>query len=333
MRKIALIFNVILLVIIVTISVTKAYERMESRNFSDAVEDDNINYREKMMELVEGISAYAKEKNPDFEVISQNTEDILLNDPSYDIKYMGSIDAVGREDTFFGIDGYDTITDQNAQNAMITKLNLFKNNNKPVFSIDYCSGNNIKKAQDNCKKYGYVSFAAESFDLNTIPEKVNDENSNDINTLNDAKNFLYVVNPDNYKNKNKFLRALKKTNYDVIVIDCFFNSKVVTFSKDEIEELKTKKNGGKRLVLSYMSIGESEGYRYYFDNDWKNDNSKPSWILYENKNWSDNYIINYWDSRWHHILYGNDDSYVSKIIDSGFDGVYLDVVDAYYYFE
>ena len=36
-----------------------------------------------------------------------------------------------------------------------------------------------------------------------------------------------------------------------------------TYTAAEILELKTKHNGGKRLVICYMSIGEAEDYRYY----------------------------------------------------------------------
>lgn len=33
------------------------------------------------------------------------------------------------------------------------------------------------------------------------------------------------------------------------------------------------------------------------------------------------------------IIYGNNNSYVKKILDAGFDGVYLDIIDAFEYFE
>ena len=33
------------------------------------------------------------------------------------------------------------------------------------------------------------------------------------------------------------------------------------------------------------------------------------------------------------IIFGNDESYLHKIIDSGFDGVYLDIIDAFEFFE
>ena len=42
-----------------------------------------------------------------------------------------------------------------------------------------------------------------------------------------------------------------------------------------------------------------------------------------------NYKIEYWNEEWQSIIYGNENSYLKKILDSGFDGVYLDIVDAY----
>lgn len=44
-------------------------------------------------------------------------------------------------------------------------------------------------------------------------------------------------------------------------------------------------------------------------------------------------LTNDWDENWQAIIYGNDDSYLKKIIDAGFDGVYLDIIDAFEYFE
>ena len=39
------------------------------------------------------------------------------------------------------------------------------------------------------------------------------------------------------------------------------------------------------------------------------------------------------DPQWQEIIYGNDNSYVKKILDAGLDGVYLDIIDAFEYFE
>jgi len=43
--------------------------------------------------------------------------------------------------------------------------------------------------------------------------------------------------------------------------------------------------------------------------------------------------VAYWDESWQQIIYGNNSSYLKKILDADFDGVYLDIIDAYEYFE
>ena len=80
-----------------------------------------------------------------------------------------------------------------------------------------------------------------------------------------------------------------------------------------------------------MSIGEAEDYRYYWMPGWTE--GYPDWIVEENPDWTGNFKVKYWDPDWQEIIFGNDDSYLTKIIDSHFDGVYLDIIDAYEYFE
>ncbi len=92
-----------------------------------------------------------------------------------------------------------------------------------------------------------------------------------------------------------------------------------------------KKNGGSRLVVAYLSIGEAESYRYYWQNNWKI--GEPNWIKAENPDWEENYKIEYWNKDWQNVIFGNQNSYIYKILNSGFDGVYLDIIDAFEYFE
>ena len=55
--------------------------------------------------------------------------------------------------------------------------------------------------------------------------------------------------------------------------------------------------------------------------------------LAENRKCHGNYKVRYWDPDWQAIIYGNHDSYLAKILSAGFDGVYLDLIDAYEHFE
>ena len=41
----------------------------------------------------------------------------------------------------------------------------------------------------------------------------------------------------------------------------------------------------------------------------------------------------YWHPDWKKIIYGNSDAYLDRIVAAGFDGVYLDKIDVFEYFE
>ncbi|AEX86414.1 glycoside hydrolase, end-alpha-1,4-polygalactosaminidase [Marinitoga piezophila KA3] len=93
------------------------------------------------------------------------------------------------------------------------------------------------------------------------------------------------------------------------------------YTYDEIKKLK----GVGMAPICYLSIGEAEDYRYYWHDEWKT--NPPSWLGPENPDWEGNYKVKYWNEDWKKIIY----DYLDKIIDMGFSGVYLDIIDAYYY--
>lgn len=299
--------------------------------------EENINYKQEMRQFVINLSEFAKNNNSNFVVIPQNGQEILTFDGEIEseinIDYLNAIDGTGREDLYYGYVEDDVKTLKEDSDYMISYLNLYKNNNKKVLSIDYCfTHSKIDDSYNLNYENGFISFAAERRELDIIqiyPEKPFHENENDIITLNEAQNFLYLINPQNYSTKEEFLNDLKNTNYDLIVIDAFFNDELL--SKDDVNSIKIKKNGKKRLIISYMSIGEAENYRYYWKEQWNS--TKPDFLEKENPNWEGNYKVKYWNKDWQKIIYGNDESYLKKIINSGFDGVYLDIIDAFEYFE
>jgi cysteinyl-tRNA synthetase len=80
-----------------------------------------------------------------------------------------------------------------------------------------------------------------------------------------------------------------------------------------------------------MSIGEAENYRFYWEDTW-NSNS-PDWLVEENPSWEGNFKVEYWNDHWKEIISRDETSYLNKIINAGFDGVYLDIIDGFQYFE
>ena len=309
--------------------------------FSCSDDDDDITYdkdfRQEMRNFVIGISNYAKGIDPDFIIIPQNGQELVTIDGEETgascLSYLSAIDGVGREDLFYGYNNDDISTPVSEKNYMISFLDVCENNDVEVLTTDYCwtySKMDDSYTQNNSKNY--ISFAAPERELNIIPDYPTtpyNVNSNNITTLADAKNFLYLINPVNYTSKQDFITAVTSTNYDILIMDCFFDDVLFTF--EEVTQLKAKQNGGQRLVISYMSIGEAEDYRYYWQSSWSVGN--PTWIKNENPDWEGNYKVLYWDVGWQAIMYGNNDSYLKKILDAGFDGVYLDIIDAFEYFE
>jgi cysteinyl-tRNA synthetase len=146
-----------------------------------------------------------------------------------------------------------------------------------------------------------------------------------IATLSQARNFLYLLNPSGFPSKAAFLDALRNTDYDLLIIDLFYQGEA--FTPEEVRSLQVKKNGARRLVVSYLSIGEAEEYRYYWRPEWKR--KPPAWLDKENPNWPGNYKVKYWYSEWQDIIL----DYTRRIVEAGFDGAYLGIIDAFAYYE
>jgi cysteinyl-tRNA synthetase len=298
----------------------------------------DMNYRQEMRSFVQDISAYAKIIKPGFLVIPQNGVELLSSNGEHDrspvASYLNSIDGIGQEDLFYGYDNDDEATPADDTQWLRGFLDMAKNNNVQILVTDYCSTHS--KMDDSYTKNSaaaYISFAADHRELDHIPaypNPIKGVNADSIKDLASIKNFLYLIAPDNeYANAQAFVDAVKNTNYDAIIMDFFFDGQ--TYTAAQIAQLRRKANGGSRLLICYMSIGEAENYRYYWKPDWKPGN--PAFIYKENPDWPGNYTVRYWDKEWQKIIFGNDDSYLKKILDAGFDGVYLDIIDAYERFE
>ena len=296
-------------------------------------------FHQEMRDLVQGISADAKEKDPDFIIIPQNGHELLTENGEPDgplaSAYVEAIDGVGREDLYYGYDRDSVITPIDDRNSMISFMDIAKSNGIRVLVTDYCSTPSfVDDSYSRNSAKGYISFAADHRELDNIPnypiQPFNPSSSN-IDSLVQANNFLYLLNPDSFSDKRSFLDAIRGTNYDLIIIDPFFDGEELT--PDEVESLKVKANGGTRLIIAYMSIGEAENYRYYWNSEWELDSNSPSWLEEANLDWPDNYKVRYWNEEWQRIIYSGDDSYLTLIQNNGFDGVYLDIIDAFEYFE
>ena len=135
-----------------------------------------------------------------------------------------------------------------------------------------------------------------------------------------------AVNDFLYQLQDLDLAAIGDTAYDLVVMDYSAEGDDETaFTAAQIAALKSSP-GGEKIVLAYMSIGEAEDYRFYWQDDWTPGN--PAWLDAVNPDWPGNYKVHYWDPGWQTIVL----SYADRLLDAGFDGAYLDIIDAYEYY-
>lgn len=160
--------------------------------------------------------------------------------------------------------------------------------------------------------------------------------------MKEAKNFQYLINPEKFENRAAMLEALARTNYDVILVDAFYN--VEPLMRDEVALLRRKPNGGCRLVIACIftnfsnirhfeyykdiNIGAAESFRYYWQKDWKL--HSPRFLKKEYGGYQDEMWVKYWCQEWKDIILYSPRSYCNIIMEAGFDGIYLDNVEAYY---
>ncbi|KAB2851446.1 MAG: hypothetical protein F9K44_01485 [Hyphomicrobiaceae bacterium] len=129
-------------------------------------------------------------------------------------------------------------------------------------------------------------------------------------------------------------KVIAGLDVDLVVIDYSRDGEDATaFRQADLARLKQRPSGGRKLVIAYMSIGEAEDYRYYWRREWNKAATRPAWLDELNPDWDGNYKVRYWDPAWQSVILGSEVAYLDKIIAAGFDGVYLDIIDAFEYWE
>ncbi len=131
-----------------------------------------------------------------------------------------------------------------------------------------------------------------------------------------------------------------RTPFDLLIVDATTGLAAGRhFLPSEVERLRSKPDGSRRLVISYLSIGEAEDYRPdYFSDEYMTEDA-PDWLMHENPQWKGNRIIRFCHEGWQRTILGDetgrsvynsiDPSPLYRLIELGFDGIYLDRVDVY----
>jgi cysteinyl-tRNA synthetase len=143
--------------------------------------------------------------------------------------------------------------------------------------------------------------------------------------------FAYILQADSFaKTKSSAVAQLKESGRDWIVLDAAFAADT-PWEQADLDTIRSGKAG--RKVIAYLSIGEAEDYRPYWQSEWViNSNrtaSAPAWLGIENPEWEGNYQVKYWNADWQKLMLPAIDDAMAR----GFDGVYLDIVDGFETYE
>jgi cysteinyl-tRNA synthetase, unknown class len=143
--------------------------------------------------------------------------------------------------------------------------------------------------------------------------------------------FAYILQVDSFaKTKPAAVAELKESGRDWIVLDATFAGDT-PWEQTELNTIRSGKAG--RKVVAYLSIGEAEDYRSYWQSDWiskgKRTAAAPAWLGIENPEWKGNYQVKYWSADWQKLMLAAIDEAMAR----GFDGVYLDIVDGFQTYE
>ena len=143
--------------------------------------------------------------------------------------------------------------------------------------------------------------------------------------------FAYILQADSFaKTKPAVVAKLKESGRDWIVLDASFTGDT-PWEQADLDIIRSGKAG--RKVVAYLSIGEAEDYRPYWQTEWVSNGKRtaaaPVWLGIENLDWKGNYQVKYWNVDWQKLMLAAIDETMAR----GFDGVYLDIVDGFQTYE
>ncbi|MFV0626775.1 MAG: hypothetical protein ACK5N8_05455 [Alphaproteobacteria bacterium] len=292
------------------------------------------NYRSLMRDNINFLSRYAKAKSPQFQIILHG-DDTLFN--IGEVEYLTSQynniknKTMNNEKTsLLASENIDAISvvGVSCDNKEIPQI--IKDKKQTPIYIEHCSN---EKEIDRAIEFSiennapaYLFSNRENAFKNIKGELIIKENSRNIFTTKDAKNISFLLDDGQFASKYEMIEDMSKTNYDIIVIKPLFHNKT-RFTKAEIESMKFKKNGAKRLIIAEMNLTEANPIDYFWQEDWQL--GSPSWLKRKSFVEENSVITEYWQPQWREVL----SKHFNSIMNSGFDGVWFTGTENYQYFE
>ncbi|MDX2142575.1 MAG: hypothetical protein SFV19_04415 [Rhodospirillaceae bacterium] len=298
------------------------------------------NYRDYMRMVIEDLSVYARKRDPNFTMVTFGGFDLLTwSQREYDLAELKRPEtaAPAAPETTVPVGYYMRRYNQSINGFILdgffcapvrvplVDLEAVRGQGLKTLSVDHCPPQSTAAAFAAAAQAGIVAHVDSDIEkrFDRIPAaRPNPENPESVVHLSDAKSMLVLLNNRGFDTKDKWLATLQQTNFDVLVVDTFFNGNQA-LTKKEVTMLKHKKLGSRRLVLAWLDVSHAIDGSYYWQRDWAVGN--PSWINAIDPTRPGQYFVEFWNPAWKAIVGRT----FAGIMDLGFDGVVLDGVEGY----
>ena len=314
--------------------------------------DQIPNHRALMRQIVIGLSDYCRRRQPGFVVLARNAPELLVKethevewerarDPdgasmgrysaagSLDAPYLNAIDGMLIDGLSYGHEVYERATQPGDQALLANAAAMLHHEGRRGFGIEYCKdAKHRAEAATRAAKANLLTYFDGEGDrsLSHIPAGApSGENSNHITDLTGVKTYLPLLSSAGFARRERWLDALAGTNYDLLIIDPFWRGQSMTVQ--DVRALKFKRLGSERLVFATLPVGYAAVDRFYWQAGWQV--GSPDFLEAVDPDETSHFITNYWADSWKKVL-GN---YVTGLCDLGIDGVLLDGLESYLYFE
>ena len=208
-------------------------------------------------------------------------------------------------------------------------MSALKTFNRSILSIENCPTQAaVDAALRSADRDHVLTFAAiNDPKLDVLPKgRPLHENPTPISSIAQSRTWLPNTKGDKFGSKEEWLSALAKTNYDTMVLDVGWRNTDL-FTKADVARLKFKNLGGPRLVLAEMPMGRAFDWRWYWQKGWAAGN--PPFLFAVDKSEPGAFVIDPLAPQWLEIL----GKFIAGLMDLGFDGVMMDDIDTYLWFE
>ena len=312
------------------------------------------NYRNLMRDNIDMLVGYAQARKPDFQIILHEGADILYKGLwEYHLSGYKNAFAQGEDKSdpsFLSEDPTQIPEEYQLKNNV--NDSFFKKIDAIFFNNLYCTPRRLDKellktgirlgaisqcpnaesydkavtlsVKENILFYGFLNISTAFGYIADQP--IINENAQNIYTVKEASNISFLLDNSRYKTREELIRDVRKSNYDIVVVDPIFHDGSI-FTPEEVNAMKYKKSGQRRLVIARQNITEAFAKDYYWHEEWNK--RPPSWIKRASLVNKDGYIVEYWQEEWKKII----SQYFRGIVLSRYDGVFLTGINNHHYFE